>query len=297
MRIVTRPDLDGVVCAVLLYEVEDITRPILWLEPGEVQKGGTDINSEDILSNLPYDARCAMWFDHHFSNKTDQPFKSAFRIAPSAARIIFDHYADRYKRDYRELVAETDKIDSADFTKDEVLHPENSPHILLSMTISGRPDREAAYWEKLVRLLKAGEIGSAMADKEVKARCNRVIEENALYEGLLGKHTRVDRMLSVTDFRSLNHTPRGNRFLVYSLYPGTNVNAGILFNEADRERVMVKVGHSIFNKTCKVNVGKMLAAFGGGGHRGAGSCSFPRHDAESSISTILDILRKNEPNE
>jgi hypothetical protein len=39
MRIVTRPDFDGVVCAVLLHDVETITEPIKWVEPGDVQKG------------------------------------------------------------------------------------------------------------------------------------------------------------------------------------------------------------------------------------------------------------------
>ena len=29
MRIVTRPDFDGVVCAALLYETEQITEPVL----------------------------------------------------------------------------------------------------------------------------------------------------------------------------------------------------------------------------------------------------------------------------
>jgi hypothetical protein len=35
MRIVTRPDFDGVVCAVLLYDVLDNTEPIKWVEPND----------------------------------------------------------------------------------------------------------------------------------------------------------------------------------------------------------------------------------------------------------------------
>ena len=297
MRIVTRPDFDGVVCAVLLYEAEEITGPILWLEPGEVHNGKADIGSEDILSNLPYDDRCAMWFDHHFSNQMDKPFKGAFRIAPSAAGIIYEYYEDRYEKDFSELVAETDKIDSADFSEDEVLHPEDNPYILLSMTISGRADTEAGYWTRLVGLLRHANIQTVLSDAEVKERCNRTIEENAVFEDLLEKHTHVERQVSITDFRSLDRTPRGNRFMVYSLYPNTNVNACILYSEADRDRVMVKIGHSIFNKTCRVNAGKMLSEFGGGGHHGAGSCSFPVEDADKNIRIIVDSLVANEENE
>lgn len=297
MRIVTRPDFDGVVCAALLYEAEEITAPILWLEPGDIHDGYEDIGREDILSNLPYDERCGMWFDHHFSNQMDRSVKGAFRIAPSAAGIVYEYYKDRYIRDYSELVAETDKIDSADFTEDEVLHPEHNPYILLSMTISGRADSEADYWVRLVELLRHKDIRSVLSDTEVKARCERTIEENTTYEALLGSHTRMDHRVSITDLRELDWTPRGNRFMVYSKYPDANVSALILPKEGDRNRIMVKLGHSIFNNTCNVNVGKLLSEFGGGGHRGAGSCSFPIEDADKHIKTIIDLLTANEENE
>ena len=39
MRIVTRPDFDGVVCAVLLRDAIDADLPIFWAEPGDMQQG------------------------------------------------------------------------------------------------------------------------------------------------------------------------------------------------------------------------------------------------------------------
>jgi nanoRNase/pAp phosphatase (c-di-AMP/oligoRNAs hydrolase) len=38
----------------------------------------------------------------------------------------------------------------------------------------------------------------------------------------------------------------------------------------------------------------MLADFGGGGHRGVGSCHIPRYKADKHILKILNILLKNE---
>jgi uncharacterized UPF0160 family protein len=96
MRIVTRPDFDGVVCAVLLHDVETITEPVKWVEPGDVQRGLVEIHAGDIIANLPYDDRCTMWFDHHFTNRIDKPFKGAFREAPSAAGIIYDFYPNQF---------------------------------------------------------------------------------------------------------------------------------------------------------------------------------------------------------
>ncbi|HSO66942.1 MAG TPA: exopolyphosphatase, partial [Desulfatirhabdiaceae bacterium] len=98
MRIVTRPDFDGVVCAVLLYDVLNIEEPVLWVEPSEVQKGQVAIRPDDVLANLPYSPVCAMWFDHHFSNEISVPFKGAFKIAPSAAGVIFDVYRSKFRR-------------------------------------------------------------------------------------------------------------------------------------------------------------------------------------------------------
>jgi len=94
MRIVTRPDFDGVVCAALLYEAEKITEPVKWVRPNDVQKGRVDIRKGDIMANLPYDERCSLWFDHHYSNRINRPFKGAFKLAPSAAGVIFEYYKD-----------------------------------------------------------------------------------------------------------------------------------------------------------------------------------------------------------
>ncbi len=293
MRIVTRPDFDGIVCAVLLYEVEDITAPMLWLEPGEIQDRRESIGPEDILANLPYDDRCGMWFDHHVSNQADRSFEGEFRIAPSAAGVIHNYYGERFRRDHTELVAAADKVDSADFTEQEVHHPEEYPYIILSMTVVGTADAEADYWDRLVELLRHSDLPTVLSDAQVKERCDRTVADNATYGRLLENHTHLEGQVSVTDFRSLDPTPRGNRFLVYSLFPGTNVNACILHKEGDRERIMVKLGHSIFNRTCNVNVGQLLSQFGGGGHRGAGSCSFPLGDADKSIKAIVDILVTN----
>jgi len=120
MRIVTRPDFDGVVCAVLLREAIDKALPILWAEPGDMQHGRVDVQDGDIVANLPFHDRCRMWFDHHYSNTPARPFEGVFEMAPSAAGLIHRYYADRLQRDHGELIRQTDKIDAADLSEDEV---------------------------------------------------------------------------------------------------------------------------------------------------------------------------------
>lgn len=297
MRIVTRPDFDGIVCAMLLRLVEGDERPLVWAEPGDMQRGLVDVHPGDIVANLPYHANCGLWFDHHFSNTPERPVLGLFEMAPSAAGLVYRYYRERIERNYDELVHHTDRIDSADLTEDEVQFPENYPYVLLSMTISGRELKDEPYWNRLVELLRDQPIEKIMADTEVQARGTRVVAENRAYREHLERHTTIDEVVAVTDFRDLAETPRGNRFLVYSLYPQTVVQAKIRYNDRDRDRVIVSLGHSIFNRNCRVNVGLLLSNYGGGGHPGAGSCSFPREKADEYIPAILGALVRNEPND
>ncbi|MGA8180357.1 MAG: exopolyphosphatase, partial [Desulfobacterales bacterium] len=168
MRIITRPDFDGVVCAALLYEAEKITESVKWVEPNDMQRGMVDVRTGDIIANLPYDDRCTLWFDHHHTNKIDKPFEGAFKIAPSAARVIFEFYNGRFNRDYSELIQQTDKIDAADLSLDEVLYPEKYGLVLLSMTVLGRDGYDEGYWNRLVHLLRKSNIDEVLKDPEVQ---------------------------------------------------------------------------------------------------------------------------------
>jgi hypothetical protein len=297
MRIVTRPDFDGIVCAVLLYEALDINEPVVWVEPNDVQKGLVNIQNGDIVANLPYSEGCALWFDHHFTNQIDKPFEGAFRIAPSAAGIIFQYYQSRFQRDYSELVQAADKIDSANLTLDEVLHPEKYPYVLLSLTISNEIQPNEPYWNRLVELFSEYDIHQVLENAEVKQYCQNVVTQNDRYLGFLQEHTRLNQQVSITDFRPFDNPPGGNRFLVYSLFPESAVNVRIRYEGCNKDTVVVNVGHSIFNPKCNVNVGLMLAQFDGGGHRGAGSTRLSAGKADEGIQQIIDCLVENENNE
>ena len=213
MRIVTRPDFDGIVCAVLLLEAEKITSPIMWVSPNDMQKGQIEIQTGDIIANLPYHPDCSLWFDHHFSNRLRRKIKGLFRIAPSAAGLVFEYYGDAFKNDFAELVKETDKIDSAGLSLDEILHPEKYAYILLSMTVQSRKVSDEAYWNHLVALLRNMKIDDVLRDPEVKVRCKRFSNENKDYKTVLEKHTVQKENITITDFRGFDTMPIETVFL------------------------------------------------------------------------------------
>ncbi len=295
MRIVTRPDFDGIVCAVLLYQAENIDTDIKWVEPNEIQKEKANILKGDIMANLPYSPNCSLWFDHHISNKPKGNFQGAFDIAPSAARVIYEYYKEKGKLDnrYDELVFNTDIIDAADLTRDQVQHPEKYPYIILSMTIKNQDYKDLPYWNKLVNLLNETDIGPILEDPEIKSRCERVIDENIAYEKHLIDHTKIRHNISITDFRGLDIVPEGNRFLTYSLFPECHTSIKIRFDGPKKKQVLISIGHNIFNQNHIINIGNLLSKFGGGGHAGAGGCTLQASTADNDIKQILEVLFQN----
>ncbi len=309
MRIVARPDFDGIVCAVLLYEALDINKPVLWVEPNAMQDGQVEIRKGDIIANLPYQKKCTLWFDHHESNRIDTPFYGLFKIAPSAAGniyIFFNHFDSdnnpgyiakaikTFKRDYTELIKATDKIDLAQLTLDEVIHPGKYPYLSISMTVVGHRKADESYWNHLVKLLRKDNIQRVILDPEVKKRCKAVALGNKKYKKLLMEHTVLKKHVSITDFRSFARMPTGNRFLVYALFQESVVNVKIRFHDEARDKVIVSVGHNIFNCGCNVSAGLLCLRFGGGGHRGAGSCCFHVNKAGEYLPAIIETLLRNE---
>ena len=120
MRVVTRGDFDGLASSVLLTEVEDI-REIRFVHPKDAQDGLVEADAEDIVVNIPYIKGCGLWFDHHVSEEDKVPaageYRGRFEMAPSAARVIYNHYAAEYKEKldrFADLLGAADKLDTAD---------------------------------------------------------------------------------------------------------------------------------------------------------------------------------------
>lgn len=294
MRIVTRPDFDGVVCAVLLKKALQITSSVYWTEPNEIQSETANIKPGDVMANLPYSPECSLWFDHHISNKPDTEVPGAFEIAPSAARVVYQYYSGKLEPEFDELVHHTDIIDSADLDKDQVQYPEKYPYILLSMTLKNENYKDIQYWNHLVDLLAENSIEKVHQDPQVKEKCRQVIEENNAWEAILRKHTRVTQQISITDFRGLDKVPGGNRFLSYCIFPESIASLQIRYGGPKRDKVQISVGASIFNRRLNVNIGRLLSQFGGGGHKGAGGCTLDARTADEDINRILDVLFANE---
>ena len=288
MRFISRADFDGIVCGVLITSQEKIDY-ILFVEPKAMQDQEVAVNSGDIIANLPYHPSAGFWFDHHITNQVTTPFQGNFRIAPSAARVVFEYYPPGALGKYEELVNEADRIDSGSLSAADVLNPER--HVLLAFTLDPGSREDEPYWVSLINLLREKPFASVMEDSEVRKRCGEVLEDFKVYRGILVKNTRQEGNVAVTDLRDVNFKGKVNRFLVYSLFPEANLSVKVFHDNHQTGRTGISVGKNIFNKTSPVNIGELLSHYGGGGHQGAGSCRVPNEQAEKNLKEIIAALQ------
>ena len=293
MRLITRGDLDGLTSAVLITEMEQIDS-IELIHPQDITDKKFPVQPGDILANLPYHPGCAKWFDHHLltesNEKPPENFEGMHRHAPSTARVIWDYYKSPALSRFEKLLKETDRMDSANLTVEDVTDPKG--YILLGYTIDPRTGlgKFQEYFLSLVHTLKSESIEQVLNLPDVKARIERIRTEWTEFQRLTKEHSWMDGNVVITDFRNVDPIPVGNRFLVYTLFPDANVSVRVHWGP-ERKTVAVVLGHAIFNRTCNVNIGELMSDFGGGGHKGAGSALLQLETAEKDQREIIRRLK------
>lgn len=306
MRLITRSDFDGLVCAVLLREVEQIDS-IEFVHPKDVQDGKITAGPNDVLTNLPYVQGVGLWFDHHSSelvrNEDTASYRGRFEIAPSAARVVYNHYSANGKSGvlakYDRLLQSVDRSDAAQLTMDEVAKPDG--WILLSYVMDPRTglayhrNYRISNRDLMMRMIDLiaqhpNDPRKVLDDPDVKERIDRYFEQQEVFAKVMREHSRVERNVIITDLRGLGDPPVGNRFLIYTMFPDANIQVRI-FDGRKGEFVVCAVGHSIFNRTSRTDVGKLMDQYGGGGHRGAGTCQLPLAVAEAKLKEIIERVK------
>lgn len=311
MRLVTRADFDGLVCGALVTKFEKIDS-YLFVEPKFMQDGMVKIRSGDIITNLPYHPNCTLWFDHHITNtmpefdKPIMPGKGGFRLAPSAARVVYEYYVETSRPADHEgaarlaflnterveyLLQEADKIDAGQLTREDVLHPQG--YVLISMTTDGHFAEDEPYWLRIIELLRERTLDETLHDPEVARRCQRVLDDQEKLRKILLERTVLKGNVIYVDLRGIKTIPDGNRFLLFTLFPEGNIAVKVSDDVQRTNTTAISVGYNIFNKTSTVNVGELLHRYGGGGHKVVGSCRVPNDKAEKAIKEIVAAVTES----
>lgn len=302
MRLVTRADFDGLVCGALITKFERIDS-YLFVEPKFMQDGLVEIRAGDIITNLPYHQNCTLWFDHHITNTTPDfpkpimPGKGGFRLAPSAARVVYEYYTDTSdpgsaarlsflnSERMTYLLKEADRIDAGKLEREDVLNPQG--YVLVSMTTDGKNPGDEPYWLRVIELLRDKSLEETMRDPEIARRCRQIRDEQEKLRKILLERTTLKGNVIYCDLRGVKEVPEGNRFLIFTLFPQGNIQVKVAYDTQRENTTAISVGYNIFNPTASVNVGELLKEYGGGGHKVVGSSRVPNDQAEQAIKEIL----------
>jgi nanoRNase/pAp phosphatase (c-di-AMP/oligoRNAs hydrolase) len=300
-RLVTRSDFDGLVCAVLLKQL-DLVDEIAFVHPKDVQDGLVEIGPGDITTNLPYSPGAHLAFDHHHSETLRNVTIAGNHVidpdAPSAARVVYDHYGghDRFPNVSPELLRAVDQADSAQYTLEDILHP--TGWVLLNFLMDSRTglgrfrDFRIANYQLMMQLIDACSqlaVEDILRLPDVKERVDLYHQQTGLFVQQLERCTAVRGTVAIVDLRPEAVIHAGNRFVVYALYPQCTVSAHVLWGK-QRQNTVIAVGKSILNRTSAADLGALLLSYGGGGHANAGTCQVPHDDADRVVEEIIGHL-------
>jgi oligoribonuclease NrnB/cAMP/cGMP phosphodiesterase (DHH superfamily) len=304
VRLLTRSDFDGSVCAALLLEL-GLVDEIQYIHPKDLQDNKIEVTAADILANVPFVEGCGLWFDHHSSEherlQLAGKFKGASEISPSAAQVIYEFYkkdknhAAKLQK-FEHLIEIVGIADSARFSREDILDP--TGWVMLAFIADPRTGlgyrrtfriSNFELMQNLPELLRTKTAEEILALPDYQERIEIYHEETSQFKDLLARHSRIEGDAILIDFQGVNEIPAGNRFLEYVLYPDQNISIRVVDGK-NNEFAMISVGHSIINRSSSVDVGSLVLKYGGGGHKQVGTCQVRYDEVDRIVGEMLQVI-------
>jgi len=302
-RLVTRSDMDGLVCAVVLKDL-DLIDDIKFVHPKDMQDGIIDIGENDITTNLPYVKGVHLAFDHHLSETIRNEKHDNHIIdpdAPSAARVVYDYYGgkERFPDIAEDMMEAVDKADAAQFTRSDILNPKGWE--LLSFIMDARTglgrfrDFRISNYNLMMELIdycKSHTIEEILQLPDVKERTELYFKYQDEFTRQVNRCSRIYGNLVVLDLREEDVIYPSNRFMIYAMFPQCNISIHILWG-LKKQNTVFATGKSIFDRASKTNVGELMLEYNGGGHHAAGTCQVPNDQAEETLKELILRINKD----
>jgi len=302
-RLVTRSDMDGLVCAVLLKHL-DLIDHIKFVHPKDMQDGKIEITSRDITTNLPFVEGVGLAFDHHSSetirNKEVKDNHIIVADAPSAAEVVYQYYGgdDSFPEKFRPMMDAANKADAAMFSADDILNPKGWD--LLSFLMDARTGLGRFHHFRISNYNLMMDLIDYCKDHDIEdiLKLPDVVERVELYNKYskefihqIKRCTTIHDNVALLDLTNEETIYPGNRFMIYALYPLCNVSIHRIWG-FKKQNTVFAVGKSIINRSSKANIGDLMLKYGGGGHLAAGTCQIEHDKADQVLEEIIEALKE-----
>src|SRR5262249_22759145 len=149
-----------------------------------------------------------------------------------------------------EMMATVDQADSARFSRDEILHPEG--WVLLNYLMDARTglgrfkNFRISNYQLMMLLIDACREKSSqelLEMPDVKERVDLYFEHSKKFADQILRCARVHGDLVVLDLRNEETIYAGNRFMVYALFPDTNISMHIMWG-VQQQNTVFAIGKS-----------------------------------------------------
>lgn len=302
-RLITRSDFDGLVCAMILKEL-DMIDDIKFVHPKDMQDGLIEVTDKDISTNLPYVKGIYLSFDHHQSEVTRatkiMPNHIINPEAKSAAHVVYDYYNNGHnlKKISKEILDAVDKGDSAQFTMEEILHP--TGWVLLNYIMDARTglgrfrNFRISNYQLMMELIDYclnHSIDEILQLPDIAERVDMYFEQQEQFKAQLKKVHKMVGDVVVLYLKDEDIIYTGNRFMVYAMYPQAKISVHVMWGFR-KQNTAITIGKSIVNRSSDVNIGDICLEYGGGGHKNAGTCQIDNDKVEEILPQILEKLNK-----
>ena len=91
------------------------------------------------------------------------------------------------------------------------------------------------------------------------------------FKDQIRNYSKVLKNIIALDLRGEETICAGNRFMIYALFPQTNIFINVVWGAKKRNTVFA-TGKSIINRSSNTNAGELILKYGGGEHFNAGTC-------------------------
>jgi len=304
-RLVTRNDIDGLMCGALLNELEMID-DVLFTHPAEIQKNNIEITERDIIANLPYNEKAHLVFDHHESEMLRvSTLKSNFILdtsSKSVSRVLFNYFggSKKFKKITWQMIKQIDNAKGNGISYNDVIDPKD--WILLSIILDSRTGLERFINTEILNskeyiaiqfIDRIAELGvkNFLFLPDVRERIELMEKYKEDFINQIDRCSKVvNNNIVLMDKRNEKIIYPGNRFFVFTR---TEEEVDYLVHVIEGfypDEVTIAIRQNPLTISRKVHIGNILYELNGGGNSISGSCQVKTEDLEKTLAYIYKKL-------
>ncbi len=215
--------------------------------------------------------------------------------------MVFDYYGGftRFPNISVEMMAAVDKADSAQFSKEDILQPKGWE--LLSFLMDARTGlgrfrsfRISNYqlMMNLIDYCRNHTIDEILQLPDVKERVELYFDHEPKAREQIQRCSTVHQNLVVLDLRDEETIWATNRFMIYALFPETNISIHRMWG-LQKKNTVFATGKSILNRTSKTDIGALMLEYSGGGHENAGTCQIDNDQADKILAELIARINQD----